>query len=77
MSSRAMNKKYECVDDDTVSVGSEERTTAGWRGDKDSERGVVVSRNAGGITKTSSVVVESELLEGNVGEMRPSVTCAR
>jgi hypothetical protein len=75
--SRATNKKYRCVEDDTASVGSEERTMAGWRGDRDSERGIFVSGNAGGITKTSSVVIESELFEGSVGDLRPSVKCVR
>jgi hypothetical protein len=65
------------VEDDTASVGSEERTMAGWRGDRDSERGIFVSGNAGGITKTSSVVIESELFEGSVGDLRPSVKCVR
>ncbi|CAN9310184.1 unnamed protein product [Alternaria sp. RS040] len=75
--SRAMNKRFEYVEDDTVSVGSEERTTAGWRGDRDSERGIVVAGNAGGITKTSSVVVESELRKGSSTDLRSSVVCLR
>ncbi|RYN39484.1 hypothetical protein AA0114_g11267 [Alternaria tenuissima] len=75
--SRAMNKRFEYVEDDTVSVGSEERTTAGWRGDRDSERGIVVAGNAGGITKTSSVVVESELRKSSSTDLRSSVACLR
>ncbi|KAG9186348.1 hypothetical protein G6011_02904 [Alternaria panax] len=76
---RATNRNFEYVEDDTVSVGSEERTMAGWRGDRDSERGIVVAGNAtGGITKTSSVVIESERLEGSgIMNLRPSVTCMR
>ncbi|CAN9134237.1 unnamed protein product [Alternaria alternata] len=75
--SRAMNKKFEYVEDDTVSVGSEERTTAGWRGDRDSERGIVVAGNAGGITKTSSVVIERELRKSSLADLRSSVACLR
>ncbi|KAF7672479.1 hypothetical protein GT037_009510 [Alternaria burnsii] len=75
--SRAMNKRFEYVEDDAVSVGSEERTTAGWRGDRDSERGIVVAGNAGGITKTSSVVVESELRKSSLTDLRSSVACLR
>jgi len=69
---------YECVDDDGVSVGSEERMGAGWRCDRDSERGIVVKEDGErGIRKTSSVVIESEVWEGGKGEVRQSVTHAR
>jgi len=70
--------RYECVDDDGVSVGSEERMGAGWRCDRDSERGIVVQEDgSGGIRKTSSVVIESEVWEGGKGEVRQSVTRVR
>ncbi|CAN9280749.1 unnamed protein product [Alternaria alternata] len=75
--SRATNRKFEYVEDDTVSMGSEERTAAGWRGDRDSEKGIVVAGNAGGITKTSSVIIESELRKGSLVDLRQSVTCLR
>jgi len=66
------------VDDDGISVGSEERMGAGWTCDRDSERGIVVEEDGcGGIRKTSSVVIESELWEGGKGEVRQSVTHAR
>ncbi|KAL1797158.1 hypothetical protein ACET3X_003764 [Alternaria dauci] len=75
--SRAMNKRFMYMEDDTASVGSEERTAAGWRGDKDSEKEIVVAGNAGRITKTSSIVMESEVVEGTFADLRPSVTCLR
>jgi hypothetical protein len=75
--STVTNKRFEYVEDDTVSMGSEERTTAGWRGDRDSERGIVVAGNAGRITKTSSVVVESELRRSSLTDPRSSVACLR
>jgi hypothetical protein len=37
--SKHAKNAYDRMEDDTVSVGSEERAMAGWRGDTDSERG--------------------------------------
>jgi hypothetical protein len=73
----AKASKYNRVDDDVVTIGSEERTTAGWRGDADSVRGIVVSLGSTkGITKTSSVVVESEVLDerDTLGGLRQNTT---
>ena len=70
--------RYECGEDDGVSVGSEERMGAGWRGDRDSERGIVVREDGwGGIRKTSSVVIESEVWENGKEEIRQSVMRVR
>jgi hypothetical protein len=54
---------YDRMDDDAVSVGSEERATAGWRWDKDLGRGIVPSMGLGVITKTQSVVIDSEAID--------------
>ena len=70
--------RYQYGEDDGVSVGSEERMGAGWRCDRDSERGIVVQEDGeSGVRKTSSVVIESEVWEGGKGEVRQSVTCVR
>ena len=70
--------RYQYVEDDGVSVGSEERMGAGWRADRDSERGIAVREDGErGIRKTSSVVIESEVWEGGEGEVRQSVTHVR
>ena len=74
----AKTNGYECADDDGVSVGSDERMGAGWRCDRDSERGIVVKEDGEKrIRKTSSVVIESEVWEGGNGELRQSVTRVR
>ena len=66
------------MEDDGVSVGSEERMGAGWMCDRDSERGIVVREDGGGgIRKTSSVVIESEVWECGKGEVRHCVTRVR
>ena len=52
------------MDDDIVSVGSEERATAGWHGDKDSERGIVQSTGLGRITKRQRFVIDIEVDDG-------------
>lgn len=72
-------EKYERVEDDGVSVESEERMGAGWRADRDSERGIVVKEEDGGgiIRKTSSVVIESEVWEEGKGGVRQNVTRVR
>jgi hypothetical protein len=55
---------YDRMEDDNVSVGSEERATAGWQGDQDSVRSIVSSTGLGRITKTQSIVIESEVADG-------------
>jgi hypothetical protein len=62
--SKHTKKTYDRMDDDVVSVGSEERATAGWHGDKDSERCIVSSTALGRITKTQSVVADNEVADG-------------
>lgn len=54
-----MNRAYNQMEDDSVSVGSDERAAAGWQGDGSSERSIVVS--PAGITKTQSFAVNSEI----------------
>ena len=45
-------------------MGSEERATAGWQSDKGSVRSIVPSTGLGRITKTQSIVIESEIADG-------------
>lgn len=71
--SQHTTKAYNRMDDDGVSVGSEERPNAGWQADGLSERGIVSPTGVGRITKTQSFVVESEIWkEGGDGVRRSS-----
>jgi hypothetical protein len=72
--SKHTKNAYDRMEGDTVSVGSEERATAGWRGDTDSERGIVPSMGLVMITKTQSVVIESEAMEGDGRKMSHHIT---
>jgi hypothetical protein len=69
------------MEDDHVSVSSDEMTTAGWRGeqdyereviagagwqgDQDSEHGIVVPAELGQIVKTETVVVRSDVRDSH------------
>jgi hypothetical protein len=61
--SKGANNPYNRMDDDHVSVDSDERTGAGWQGDQDSERGMVVPVGLGQIVRTDTVVVESDIAD--------------
>jgi hypothetical protein len=47
------------MNDDEVSLASNEREVAGWHTDKDSETGIIAKIEMGRIVRTQSVVVES------------------
>jgi hypothetical protein len=55
------------MNEDNVSIGSEERIAAGWQGDKDSGRGILppVAVAPGNIIKTETTVVRSEAAAGD------------
>lgn len=59
--SKGINNKshYNIMDDEVITLASEEGAHAGWQDDKDSERGIVPQRVAPEITITQEVVVES------------------
>jgi hypothetical protein len=61
--SKGTNNPYNRMDDDHVSVGSDERIGAGWQGDRDSEKGMVVPVGLGQIMKTDTIVVESDIAD--------------
>jgi hypothetical protein len=79
--SKATKKSYKRMEDDHVSVSSDEMTTAGWRGeqdyereviagagwqgDQDSEHGIVVPAELGQIVKTETVVVRSDVRDSH------------
>jgi hypothetical protein len=56
------------MNEDNISVGSEERTAAGW-GDKDSGRGILPPVAPGNIIKTETTIVRSEAAAGDDKEM--------
>jgi hypothetical protein len=61
--SKGTNNHYNRMDDDHVSVGSDERTGAGWQDDQDSERGMVVPVRLGQIMKRDTIAMESDIAD--------------
>ena len=75
--SKHVKNVYDRVDDDGVSIGSdEERAAAGWHADAVSERGIVPSEGKGRITKTQSFMVESEVRVDDEGERGRVSACS-
>lgn len=66
-SKRAQN--YNRMNEDNISIGSEERIAAGWQGDKDSGRGILPPVAPGNIIKTETTVVRSEAAAGDNKEV--------
>ncbi|KAH7095342.1 hypothetical protein FB567DRAFT_601183 [Paraphoma chrysanthemicola] len=62
-SKKGTKSAYNRMEDDNISVGSDERTAAGWHTDRDSERGIVAPIEAGKIMKTETTVVRSDVVD--------------
>lgn len=65
ISSKRTKKVYNRMDDDGISIGSEERAEAGWQGDQTSDKGILAPVAPGKIVKTETTVVSSEVMNGD------------
>ena len=72
ISSKPTRSRSGHIDDDDISLGSDERAEAEWRNDASSETGMVTPHVLGKIVKTETTVISSEVEPQGQGGMRES-----
>ncbi|KAF1844010.1 uncharacterized protein K460DRAFT_155831 [Cucurbitaria berberidis CBS 394.84] len=61
-------RTYDRMEEDSISVGSDEQVEAGWQGDANSDRAIVSSPEMGKIRKTETTIIKSEMIARNQKE---------